>query len=334
MYTETDRAIPQTAVVTGPAGEEIFPNEHGCVKVHFHWDRHSQYNEKSSCWVRVSQAFAGKGWGSVRLPRIGQEVIVEFLDGDPDRPLITGRVYNAAQTPPYKLPDEKTKSTVKTLSSKGGGGFNELRFEDAKGKEQIFIHAERDYDTRIKHDYIEFVGNETHRTVEKHQYELIKGDAHLEIKGDENVKVGSALSVQAGTDVEQKAGTKFAVQAGTEIYLKSGMNLVLESGVSITLKVGGNFVSVSPAGVAISGTMVLINSGGAAGSGSGVSPESPKPPKEADKGNRVRCRMCSAPGSTTSSSDVQSESTVPAAWARSGTPFCKICQELAAKRGL
>ena len=249
--------------------------------------------------------------------------------------MITGRVYNAAQTPPYKLPDEKTKSTVKTLSSKGGGGFNEFRFEDAKGKEQIFIHAERDYDTRIKHDYIEFVGNETHRTVEKHQYELIKGDAHLEIKGDENVKIGSALSVQAGTDVEQKAGTKFAVQAGTEIYLKSGMNLVLESGVSITLKVGGNFVSVSPAGVAISGTMVLINSGGAAGSGSGVSPESPKPPKEADKGKPGEMSNVAPPPVRPPRPVMYSpKALVLQQAARSGTPFCKICQELAAKRGL
>jgi type VI secretion system secreted protein VgrG len=117
----------QTAIVVGPAGEEIHVDKYGRVKVQFHWDREGKYDEHSSCWVRVSQPVAGKGWGAMWIPRIGQEVIVDFLDGDPDRPIITGRVYNAESMPPYTLPDEKTKSTLKSYSSKGGGGFNEIQ---------------------------------------------------------------------------------------------------------------------------------------------------------------------------------------------------------------
>ncbi|MCI0417770.1 MAG: type VI secretion system tip protein VgrG, partial [Acidobacteria bacterium] len=131
----------QTAIVVGPGGEEIYVDKYGRVKVQFHWDREGKYDEKSSCWIRVSQAAAGKGWGVVHIPRIGQEVVVSFLDGDPDRPLITGLVYNGESMPPYKLPDEKTKATFKSYSSKGGGGFNEIRLEDKKGSEQFFIHA-------------------------------------------------------------------------------------------------------------------------------------------------------------------------------------------------
>ncbi|MBW2740154.1 MAG: type VI secretion system tip protein VgrG [Deltaproteobacteria bacterium] len=130
----------QTAIVVGPAGEEIYTDEHGRVKVQFHWDREGKKDENSSCWIRVSQVWAGAGWGAMHIPRIGQEVIVDFLEGDPDRPIITGRVYHGTNTPPYSLPDEKTKSTIKSDSSLGGGGSNEIRFEDKKGEEEIYLH--------------------------------------------------------------------------------------------------------------------------------------------------------------------------------------------------
>jgi len=317
---------PQTGVVTGPSGEEIFTDQNGCVKVHFHWDRYGQYDEKSSCWVRVSQMFAGKGWGAVALPRIGQEVIVEFIDGDPDRPLITGRLYNATQMPPYKLPDEKTKSTMKTLSSKGGGGFNEIRMEDAKGNEQVFTHAERNYDSRIKKDRLEWVGNDSHLIVGKDEFQLIKGTSHLEVKGDENVTVGGTWSAQAGMDIQQKAGMKFGIQAGMEVHVKAGMSMVLEAGAALTLKVGGSFVNINPAGVFISGPMVMINSGGAAGSGSGVSPESPKPPKEADTGRPGEVSNVAPPPVRPPKPVTYSpQALVLKQAAVSGTPFCKVC---------
>jgi len=266
----------QTAIVVGPSGEEIFTDKYGRVKVQFHWDREGKLNEHSSCWIRVAQPWAGKQWGSIYIPRVGQEVIVDFLEGDPDRPIITGRVYNAEQMPPYELPGEKTKSTFKSNSSTGGGGFNEIRFEDKKGKEQIFIHAERNKDIRIKNDLFETIGGETHLIVEKDQLEQIKGDKHQHVKGDLNEKVDGTKSLTAGQNLEEKVSQNFALDAGTEIHLKAGMNLVIESGTMLTLKVGGNFINMNPAGVFISGTMVMINSGGSAGSGAGAQPGTPK----------------------------------------------------------
>lgn len=276
---------PQTAFVTGPSGEEIYVDKYGRVKVQFHWDRVGKYNESSSCWIRVASSLAGKGWGSVQLPRIGQEVIVEFLEGDPDRPLITGRVYNADHTHPYPLPDNKTRSTLMTLSSPGGGGYNEFRIEDKKGSEQIFLNAQRNFDLRTKNDYFATVTNESHFITSAAHYQKVGADAHLTYGADLNQKVTGTHSIQAGQNWQQKVGMNYALDSGMEIHLKAGMNLVIESGVNLTLKVGGNFINLNPAGVFITGTLVMLNSGGAAGSGAGASPESPTAPKEADTGN-------------------------------------------------
>ena len=147
-------------MVVGKSGEEIWVDQYGRVKVQFFWDRAGNMDENSSCWIRVAQVWAGKGWGAIFMPRIGQEVIVDFLEGDPDRPIITGRVYNADQTVPYTLPDEQTKSTIKSMSSKGGGGFNEIRLEDKAGSEQIFILGQKDKDIRIKNDVREWIGED------------------------------------------------------------------------------------------------------------------------------------------------------------------------------
>ena len=135
----------QTAMVVGPAGEEIYTDKYGRVKVQFHWDRYGKQDEQSSCWVRVAQLWAGKNWGMIHIPRVGQEVIVSFLEGDPDRPIITGRVYNGDAMPPYGLPDNATQSGIKSRSSKGGAeaNFNEIRFEDLKGSEQLY-HPRRE----------------------------------------------------------------------------------------------------------------------------------------------------------------------------------------------
>ena len=184
---------PQTAVVVGPKGEEIHTDKFGRVKVHFHWDRYDKADENSSCWVRVAQVWAGKKWGAIYLPRIGQEVIVDFLEGDPDRPIITGRVYNNDAMPPYDLPANKTMSTLKSNSSKGGQGFNEIRFEDKKGEEQIFIHGEKDQEIRIKNDLKEWVGNEAHQIVKKDQLEKVEGDKHSAVKGNRLSKIERSL---------------------------------------------------------------------------------------------------------------------------------------------
>ncbi len=307
----------QTAIVVGPGGEEIYTDKYGRVKVQFHWDREGKRNEDSSCWIRVAQLWAGPGWGGMYIPRIGQEVVVDFLEGDPDRPIIIGCVYHGTNMPPYPLPDEKTKSLIKSDSSLGGGGFNEIRFEDLKGKEQIFIHAERNQDIRIKKDLFEWIGNESHLIVKKDQVEMVEGDKHLTVKGDSNEKVDGTVSLKVGMDMQEKVGMKHALDAGQEIHLKAGMNVVLEAGMSITLKAGGGFVVVGPAGVTISGTPVLINSGGSAGSGSGCSPQAPKEPQEADTAKPgKKPQLKPAAGSPSPQAQALKNA------AQSGTPFC------------
>jgi type VI secretion system secreted protein VgrG len=314
----------QTAYVVGPAGEEIFTDKYGRVKVQFHWDRHGQADSGSSCWVRVAQTWAGNKWGAVFIPRIGMEVVVSFLEGDPDQPIITGCVYNAGTMPPYTLPDEKTKSTLKSNSTKGGGGFNEFRIEDKKGSEQIFIHAEKNQDNRVKNDSLEWVGRDRHLIIKNDQYEKVEKDKHLHVQGDHNEKVDSNMSLKVGTNLDQKVGSNYALDAGMSIHIKAGMSAVIEAGASLTMKVGGNFVNIGPSGVTISGTMVLINSGGAAGSGAGCSPETPKDPKEADKAE---------PGTATARVERRAPPPVTnfgplaqmlVAAAQNATPFCNL----------
>lgn len=284
----------QTAYVVGPPGEEIYTDDYGRVKVQFFWDRDGKTDGSDSCWVPVSQAWAGNGWGTMFIPRVGMEVIIHFLEGNPDNPIVAGCVYHPMNMPPYKLPEEKTKSTIKTDSSKGGGGFNELRFEDKKGSEQIFIHGEKDRDMRIKNDNREWVGNEehvivnkdrfekrdlnSHLTISKDDFEKVGGDRHLEVTGKEAKKTGAQSLTVSGDQGISISGNKCEEATGT-MTLK-GMNVVIEGAVSVTLKAGSNFVNVGPAGVAIMGTMVLLNSGGAPGAPVPVSPVSPTAPKE------------------------------------------------------
>ncbi len=273
----------QTAIVVGPNGEEIFTDKYGRVKVQFFWDREGQGDASSSCWLRVATSVAGNKWGSIFIPRIGMEVLVDFLEGDPDQPIIVGAVYNAGAMPPYTLPDEKTKSTVKTNSSKGGGGFNEIRFEDKAGDEQIFIHGERNEDIRIKNDAMEWIGNDRHLIIKQNQFEKVEADKHLDIKGDHNEKIGGTMSIRTGANLHERVGTNYALDAGTEVHIKAGMTAVIEAGVSLTLKVGGNFININPGGIFIKGTMVMLNSGGAPGVGSGAYTEDPKEAIEADQ---------------------------------------------------
>ena len=215
----------QTAIVVGPSGQEIYTDKYGRVKVQFHWDRLGKRDEHSSCWIRVSQSWAGKGWGGIFIPRIGQEVIVEFLEGDPDRPIIIGRVYHAQNVVPYTLPDEKTKSTIKSESSPGGKGFNELRFEDKKSDEEIYIHAQKDYDLVIENDRTSTIKRDRTETVERDQKVMINDNRKLHVKND---------SLHTGTDI------------------------TLEGKKSITLKVGGSTIVMDKTSIKISGTLVQI----------------------------------------------------------------------------
>ena len=313
---------PQTAVVVGPAGEEIYVDKYGRVKVQFFWDREGQFNERSSCWVRVARFWAGKQWGAIFNPRIGQEVIVDFLEGDPDQPVVVGSVHNASEMPPYTLPDNSTMSTIKSNSSKGGGGFNEFRFEDKKGDEHIYTHAERNLHTRIKKDRFTLVTENHHQTVGQDHKELVKGDASIQVKGDENHKVGGSYLSSAGMDMHNKASMNMGVEGGMNVHIKGGMSVVVEAGVGLTLKVGGNFITLNPAGVQIQGTMVMINSGGAALSGSGIkaaAPQDPEEPIQTDPG--AQSKMLSQ-GPPVPARSYSPQAGALRAAAQSGAPFC------------
>lgn len=182
---------PQSAVVTGPGGDEIYTDKYGRVKVQFHWDRYGKKNEKSSCWVRVSHPWAGKNFGAIHIPRIGQEVIVDFLEGDPDQPIITGRVYNAEQMPPWDLPANATQSGILTRSSKGGAyaNANAIRFEDKKGSEQLWIHAEKNQDIEVENDETHWVGHDRQKTVDHDEMVHVKHDRTEVVDNDESITV-------------------------------------------------------------------------------------------------------------------------------------------------
>lgn len=324
---------PQTAFVVGPGGSELHCDRFGRVKVQFHWDRTGKFDENSSAFIRVAQVWAGKGWGAVFMPRVGQEVVVEFLEGNPDRPLITGRVYNADSMPPYALPDNATISTVKSNTSQGGGGFNEFRFEDKKDSEMVFLHAQKDLDIRVKHDEHHLTDNERHEIVTKDFFHKTGGDHHHNVVGDWNNKSGQNFSLQAAQEMHHKAGTNMAAEAGSNVHIKGGMNVVIEAGTSLTIKAGSNFINIGPSGVAIQGTMVLINSGGAAGAGAGCSPTSPTDPTEPAKAEPgEKDELPPPPPPPPPPPQVYSPAAVVLKEAaKSGTPFCEVCAREAAE---
>ncbi|KNX78274.1 type VI secretion protein VgrG [Pseudomonas sp. 250J] len=188
---------PHMATVVGPSGEEIYCDEWGRVKVSFPWDRESNNNEFSSCWVRVSQGWAGGSWGSMAIPRIGQDVIIQYVNGDPDQPMITGRTYCGNQLPPYDLPDHKTRMTIKSQTHKGDG-FNELRFEDELGRQEVFIHAEKDQNNVVKHNETTFVGNNRSEQVDHDETLSIGHDRSQTVGNDERVRIGQDTFVDIG----------------------------------------------------------------------------------------------------------------------------------------
>jgi type VI secretion system secreted protein VgrG len=263
----------QTAEVVGPAGEEIYVDEWGRVKVQFHWDRQGKRDERSSCWTRVSQLWAGEGWGAMFIPRIGQEVIVDFIEGDPDRPIITGRVYNGNNLTPYALPAEKTKSTIKSNTSLGGDGYNEFRFEDEKSKEQIFMHAQRNMDVHVKNDSFENILHDRHQTIgregnggkEGDQNEMVYRDKSLTVHRHSQEHVGGDMKVLVGgidgdghvdmvikgnllklvhkdnhlhvkQNVHEKVDATQSLIVGEDLHIKVGQVTALESGQEIHLK--------------------------------------------------------------------------------------------------
>jgi len=288
---------PQTAIVVGKPGEEIWTDKHGRVKLQFHWDRYGESNESSSCWVRVSQAWAGTKFGSMHIPRIDQEVIVEFLNGDPDQPIVTGRVYNGDNEVPYDLPANQTQSGIKSRSSKGGSAskFNEIRMEDKKGKEELYIHAEKNHTQVTENDRSESVGHDRTLTVGNNKTETVEVDktvtvngTHTEtITGDTNIFItegkfenqvlegdaffkvlkGNAFyDVDKGTCMHSVYDGElilFCEKKGSwithnEMEIKSDLDMMLESATKLTLKVGDSQIVITPDKIEISSKTVEV----------------------------------------------------------------------------
>jgi type VI secretion system secreted protein VgrG len=231
---------PQTAVVVGPEGEEIWTDQYGRVKVHFYWDRHDQSNENSSCWMRVSQAWAGKNWGAMQIPRIGQEVIVSFLEGDPDRPIITGRVYNAEQTVPYTLPANATQSGVKSRSSKGGSpaNFNEIRMEDKKGAEQLFIHAEKNQDIEVENDETHWVGHDRSKSIDNDETVHVKHDRTETVDNNETITIGLNRTEHVGSNETISIGSNRTISVGANETATVTLQRTHAVGINETIAIG------------------------------------------------------------------------------------------------
>jgi len=246
----------QTAVVTGPSGEELYLDKYGRVKVQFHWDREGQHDDKTSCWVRVSEPVAGKGWGAHCHPRIGQEVVVDFLEGDPDRPIVIGCVYNAEQMPPYELPAHSTRSGIKSRSSKGGGGFNEIRFDDKKGAEEVFFHAQKDENSVVENNKTEQVGaneslavannrtrsvgmNET-VTVTLTRVHSVGVDEMINVGGAQQVTVGGLRAVSVGGLQTTNIGDSHNESIGKDHTIEVAGNESASIGKDLSVGVSGN----------------------------------------------------------------------------------------------
>ena len=296
---------PQTAFVVGPEQNEIHTDAYGRIRVMFHWDRYGKPGEDTSCWIRAAQPWANQGFGFWALPRVGSEVVVQFLDGDPDRPLVVGSVYNGENRIPYPQPANKTCSGLRTFSTPGGGvdDYNELRFEDRKGDEEIYLQAQKNLNVRIKADATRTVGNDDSLSVERKQNLQIGEDRHLSVKGkqitaidaehhvsvgadqlamvegkraakvggndsadvggDALLKTGGMVGVSCGQSYALKAQLGIALSAQTGIDLKSGTAAVIDAAAGITLKCGSSFISLTPAGIFIQGATLMLNSGGA-----------------------------------------------------------------------
>jgi type VI secretion system secreted protein VgrG len=242
----------QTAIVVGKAGEEIWTDSYGRVKVQFHWDQKGVSDENSSTWIRVAQGWAGKAWGTLFTPRMGMEVVVSFIDGDPDRPLVTGSVYNATQTVPYTLPTDQTKSTIKTMSSKTGTAGNELRFEDKKDSEELYMHAQKDMTTLVEHDRTTTVtNNDTLTVTQARAVTVSEGDESLTVTkgkrtvtvtaGDETHTVGGKRTTKVTGDELQTSEGRFTHNVTGNYVLKIDGNLTIEAGGTVSIKSGTTF---------------------------------------------------------------------------------------------
>jgi len=279
----------QSATVVGPPGAEIHTDEFGRVRVQFAWDREGKRDDNSSCWMRVSQGWAGAGFGMFMLPRVGQEVLVAYLDGDPDQPIVAGRAFNGQELVPYKLPDNKTVSTWKSSSSPHTGGYNEIKYDDQAGRELVYMQAQRDKHQLVKRDEVERTGGDKRSTVvgdedlvvKGTRKQLVLGGEHVHVVLNRNEQVSGSASLTVVVNRDEKVGVNHALEAGAMVHIKAGATMVLEAGLRLTIKGPGGFIDIHPGGIDIVGTIVNINSGGTAGAGPGAHPATPQPAAEA-----------------------------------------------------
>jgi type VI secretion system secreted protein VgrG len=245
-------------VVVGPPGEEIFTDQYGRIKVHFHWDRHGGKGVASSCWIRVGTPWAGRNWGMIHIPRVGQEVIVDFLDGDPDRPIVVGSVYNADTMPPYDLPRHKTRSGIRSRSTPAGlpAEANEIRFEDRKGHEQVHVQAERNLGTLVKRDETHSVGVDRRAAVGRDEVTSVGRDATVTVSrhrmekvgGDETLNVGKSISITAQDSVQITCGaTRLTMNRAGEVTI---------TGTKIEFQAGQSRIVLDASGVSAQGLVV------------------------------------------------------------------------------
>lgn len=261
----------QSAVVVGPSGEEIHTDEHGRVRVQFHWDREGRYTDSSSCWVRVSQGWAGRGFGNVAIPRVGQEVLVDFLEGDPDQPVIVGRVFSGTSPFPYKLPENKTKSTWRSDTSPGSGGYNEITFEDAAGREKVFMHAQKDLEEVVRERHSVQIGKALETRIGEGETRHVAADQSLEVGGSRVAKVegtdvlvvGSEHRIQVGQVGVSLSSDRVVLSTGQASITLSGGDILLDAAGSIRVSSGGA-MNLAGQAVSIDGAPnVMLNSGGA-----------------------------------------------------------------------
>ncbi|MBC3199380.1 type VI secretion system tip protein VgrG [Pseudomonas poae] len=239
----------QTATVTGPAGEDVHCDAYGRVKVRFHWDRLEKSDDKSSCWVRVASGWAGNGFGAMMIPRVGMEVLVTFLEGDPDRPLVNGCLPNASHLPTYPLPQHKTRSVLRSCSSPGGDGANELHLEDRRGEELIFLRAQRDLEQQVGHDSRLEVAGERHEVIRGVNTVRLEDEDHRHVVGDRKVVLEAHDHLKVHGDSLTHVGQTLVVEAGQQLHLKAGASLVIDAGAQLSLKAGGEHLVIQAGGI-------------------------------------------------------------------------------------
>ncbi|AMW84485.1 VgrG protein [Pseudomonas yamanorum] len=239
----------QTATVTGPVGEDVHCDAHGRVKIRFHWDRLDKNDDKSSCWVRVATGWAGDSFGAVMIPRVGMEVLVTFLEGDPDRPVINGCLPNTLQPVAYPLPQHKTRSVLRSRSSPGGAGANELHLEDRSGQELIYLRAQRDLEQQVGHDSrLEVVG-ERRETIQGLSTTTLGDEDHRSIAGDRKVRLGADDHLHVQGNSQTHVGQTLVIEAGQQVHLKAGANLVIDAGAQLSFKAGGEHLLIQAGGI-------------------------------------------------------------------------------------